>query len=50
VQEVQQQLGMPVISVANLEDLIGYLQGSAALQQYLSAVTEYRAQYGTKEA
>ncbi|MCX7179774.1 MAG: orotate phosphoribosyltransferase [Proteobacteria bacterium] len=50
VQEVQQQFGMPVISVANLEDLIGYLQGSAALQQYLSAVTEYRAQYGTKEA
>jgi orotate phosphoribosyltransferase len=49
VQEVQQKFGMPVISVANLDDLIGFLQGSQELQQHLSAVTQYRAQYGAKE-
>ncbi|MBI5922778.1 MAG: orotate phosphoribosyltransferase [Betaproteobacteria bacterium] len=49
VQEVQQKFGMPVISVANLDDLIGFLQGSPELQQHLAAVTQYRAQYGAKE-
>ena len=50
VQEVESTYGMPVISVANLDDLIGYLQGSPDLAQYLNAVTQYRAQYGVKEA
>jgi len=49
VQEVQQNFGMPVISVANLDDLIGFLQGSPELQKYLPAVTQYRVQYGAKE-
>ncbi|MFA6313132.1 MAG: orotate phosphoribosyltransferase [Sterolibacterium sp.] len=49
VQEVESSYGIPVISVANLDDLIGYLQGSADLTQYLSAVTQYRALYGVKE-
>lgn len=49
VQEVESSYGIPVISVANLDDLIGYLQGSADLAQYLSAVTQYRALYGVKE-
>ncbi|MFA7269507.1 MAG: orotate phosphoribosyltransferase [Sterolibacterium sp.] len=50
VQEVRQDFGMPVISVANLDDLVDFLQGSPDLQQYSSAVTQYRAQYGAKEA
>ncbi|TRZ68791.1 MAG: orotate phosphoribosyltransferase [Rhodocyclaceae bacterium] len=50
VQEVETTYGIPVISVASLDDLIGYLQGSPELAQYLAAVTKYRAQYGVKEA
>jgi orotate phosphoribosyltransferase len=50
VQEVQQNFGIPVVSVANLDDLIDFLQGTAELQKYLPAVTQYRAQYGAKEA
>jgi len=50
VQEVERNYGIPVISVANLDDLIGYLQGSPDLAQYLTAVTQYRAQYGVKES
>ncbi|MCX7175666.1 MAG: orotate phosphoribosyltransferase [Proteobacteria bacterium] len=49
VQEVESNYGIPVISVASLDDLIGYIQGSADLVQHLTAVTQYRAQYGVKE-
>ena len=49
VQEVESSYGIPVISVASLDDLIAYLQGSPELAQYLTAVTQYRAQYGIKE-
>lgn len=49
VQEVQAGFGIPVVSVANLDDLIGYLQGSPDLARHLAAVTAYRAQYGVKE-
>ncbi|UTY56457.1 orotate phosphoribosyltransferase [Massilia sp. erpn] len=49
VQEVSQNYGIPVISIGNLEDLFGYLSGSAAdpqLQQYKDAVAAYRSRYG----
>ena len=46
VQEVEQLYGMPVISVACLEDLIGYLADSRDLQSNLEAVQRYRSTYG----
>ena len=49
VQEVSQANGMPVISIANLDDLLEYLErGGAAAQlaQYQQAVAAYRARYG----
>ena len=49
VQEVEQNYGMPVIPIANLEDLFAYLSGpgaSAELAQFRPAVAAYRAQYG----
>ena len=46
VQEVERSYGIPVLSVANLGDLIDYLQASPELQQNLAAVRQYRAQYG----
>ena len=46
VQEVEQNIGIPVIAVANLDDLIGYLDSSPELEQNLAAVRAYREEYG----
>ena len=46
VQEVEKDFGMPVISVATLADLIAFLSGQSHLQSELSAVRNYREEYG----
>ena len=46
VQEVQQDSGMPVVSIAGLADLISYLQGAPELAQFKAAIEAYRAEYG----
>lgn len=46
VQEVEQNYGIPVISVASLTDLIEYLSGHPELESNLAAVRAYRALYG----
>ncbi|MEK7811720.1 MAG: orotate phosphoribosyltransferase [Pseudomonadota bacterium] len=48
VQEVKRDFGLPVISIAALDDLLGYLQGQADLVQNLRAVQIYRDRYGVK--
>jgi orotate phosphoribosyltransferase len=45
VQEVEQDLGVPVISIAKLADLIGHLEQSGDAAQ-LKAMRAYQAQYG----
>ena len=45
-QEVTQHYGLPVLSVATLDDLVSYLSADAAMAPQLSAVAEYRRQYG----
>jgi orotate phosphoribosyltransferase len=46
VQEVQQRYNIPVISIATLDDLTGYLRSDPALAGNLRAVESYREQYG----
>jgi len=46
VQEIQQRHGIPVISIATLDDLIEWLQKSAEFRQNLSSIAEYRQLYG----
>ena len=46
VQEVSQTYGIPVISIASLADLFGYLETDPKLAQYKDAVAAYRQQYG----
>ena len=46
VQEVERNYGIPVISIANLTDLIDYLSGQPELESKLAAVRAYRARYG----
>ncbi len=46
VQEVSQAYGIPVISIASLADLFGYLEADPSLAQHKDAVAAYRQQYG----
>ena len=49
VQEVSKQYGIPVISIGNLDDLFGYLNGAGAdpeLLKHKEAVSAYRTKYG----
>jgi orotate phosphoribosyltransferase len=48
VQEVKRDYDLPVISIAALDDLLGYLQGEAELVQNLLAVQSYRERYGVQ--
>ena len=48
VQEVQHNYGIPVVSIATLDDLLGYLQEQAGMVQNLQAVQSYRDRYGVK--
>jgi orotate phosphoribosyltransferase len=45
-QEVRQMYDIPVISIATLEDLIGYLATDQRLTSHLEAVRHYRERYG----
>ena len=45
-QEVRSQFGIPLISIATLEDLTAYLGAQADMARQLQAVERYRKQYG----
>ncbi|MDO9101654.1 MAG: orotate phosphoribosyltransferase [Candidatus Nitrotoga sp.] len=45
-QEVQRNYDIPVVSIATLNDLLGYLQDNPAMAQNLQAVQSYRDCYG----
>ena len=46
VQEVEQTLRIPVISIVQLEDLIDMLEESDEYNEFLAPVAEYRKKYG----
>jgi orotate phosphoribosyltransferase len=45
-QEVTAQFGIPVASVATLDDLVDYLARQGTMAAELAAVDAYRRQYG----
>jgi orotate phosphoribosyltransferase len=49
VQEVEQTYGIPVIAIATLDDLIGYVGAEPRYAHHLDAVLAYRARYGIGE-
>jgi orotate phosphoribosyltransferase len=49
-QEVGQLYGVPVVSIATLDDLIGFLENEPGMAPQLAAVAAYRKQYGVKNA
>jgi len=46
VQELKQSLGIPVISIIQLNDLIDCLEESTEYETFLQPVLDYRKQYG----
>ncbi|KFB70161.1 orotate phosphoribosyltransferase [Candidatus Accumulibacter vicinus] len=46
VQEVEQNYGIPVLAVANLDDLLGFLREHPDFTQHEVAVAHYRQAYG----
>lgn len=48
VQEVRNNFALPVVAIATLDDLLGYLQDTPEMVQNLNAVESYRDRYGVK--
>ena len=48
VQEVEKDYGMPVISIASLDDLLGFLADRKEMVDNLVRVQEYRSLYGIR--
>jgi len=46
VQELEQRLGIPVISIVKLEDLVELLEETGEYSEFLGPVVRYRKQYG----
>ena len=46
VQDIEQDLGVPVVSIVQLEDMIELLEESAEYGEHLEAVMAYRKKYG----
>jgi len=46
VQEVEQDLGIPVAAIARLQHLIEFIEGSAQFREWLAPISNYRQQYG----
>jgi orotate phosphoribosyltransferase len=48
-QEVRRNYGIPVVAIATVDDLLGYLHSDAGMVQNLTAVQAYRERYGVKD-
>jgi orotate phosphoribosyltransferase len=48
VEEVQQLYGMPVVPIARLDDLLGYLQNIPDFRQNVADIMKYRELYGIR--
>jgi orotate phosphoribosyltransferase len=46
VQEVMSSLGIPVVSIVNLEDLVERLEEAGEYEEWLDPVMDYRRRYG----
>jgi orotate phosphoribosyltransferase len=46
IQEIEKRHGIPVVSIATLDDLLGFLGDKAEFRNDLEAIKEYRQRYG----
>ncbi|MGH8671941.1 MAG: orotate phosphoribosyltransferase, partial [Burkholderiales bacterium] len=48
-QEIVSKMGIPVVSIATLDDVLDYLRAEEAGGQRLRSIIEYRREYGVSE-
>ena len=46
IQEVEQNFGIPVVSIISLNDIVAYLEGLSDQQDMVEQIKQYRATYG----
>jgi orotate phosphoribosyltransferase len=46
IQELEQQYGLPVISIITLTDLLAYIKDDVSLQKHAAAIAQYRDDFG----
>ena len=46
IREIEKRHGIPVVSIATLDDLMSWLEGRSEFRQHLQAIREYRQLYG----
>lgn len=46
IQEVEKDYGIPVVSIVNLDDIIAYLGEQEGQESMVTAISDYRQQYG----
>lgn len=51
IDRVQEQFGIPVISIANLDNLVSFLETTDAVDAaYLPVIKQYRTEFGVSKA
>ena len=48
-QQVQKDLGVPVVSIVTLTHLLEWAKGRDEMAEHLEAIAAYRAQYGVTD-
>lgn len=46
IQEVEQQFGIPVVSIIDIDDILAYLGGKQDMKSLIQQIKEYRQEYG----
>lgn len=46
IQEVEQQFGIPVVSIIDIDDILAYLGGKPDMKSLVEQIKEYRQEYG----
>lgn len=46
IQEVEQQFGIPVVSIIDIDDILAYLDGKPDMKLLVEQIKEYRQEYG----
>jgi orotate phosphoribosyltransferase len=46
IQEIEKHHGIPVVSIASLDDLVSFMEDRAELRQHLQAIREYKRLFG----
>jgi orotate phosphoribosyltransferase len=46
IQELEKRHGIPVVSIANLDDLVSFMEDRAEFRQHLQAIREYKRLFG----